>query len=122
MNRVSDTHAAWLVRRVCERHIQESPADESPLDEVSRANRSCAALTAAIGARVNPIFMDEVLTTFAEIESVECGTHPDLIVNAALTVNNKPDLLDQLNQQLSREIAELLAHTEPLQVREEAMV
>jgi hypothetical protein len=88
------------------------------LNEVHRANRSCAALTAAIGARVNPIFMDEVLTTFAEIESVECGTHPDLEVNAALTVNNKPDLLDKLNARLTREVAELLAHTEPLQVRE----
>lgn len=109
------------VRWFCGQHVRETPFDEDPHRWYERATRTEAALNATLRARINRHYMNEVITTMEELESVEAGTHQDLVQNQALTVNNKPDILDRLNQQLSREIAELLAHTEPLQVREGAM-
>ena len=121
MNPVTPGHAAWLVRKVCAQHVEEQPADQSQIGEVMRAVRSCAALTAAIGARVNPIYMEEVIRLFEELHEVKAGTHEGIRQNAALTVNNVPALEEALQGQISDAIADLLAHTEPLQVREGAV-
>ena len=117
MSPVSPMHAAWLVRRVCGRHVEEAPLNETGGEYVARSIRSCAALTATLGARVNPIFMHEVIRLLEELHEVHAGIHADLRQNAALTVNNAPDLIDRLQQQISAAVNELLAHTEPLQER-----
>lgn len=119
MKPVTPGHAAWLVRKVCGEHVEEQPADQSQIGEVMRAIRSCAALSAAIGARVNPIYMDEVLRLMEELHEVKAGTHEGIRQNAALTVNNVPDLEDELQGRINTAITDLLAHTEPFQVREE---
>ena len=119
MSPVSGMHAAWLVRRVCGRHVEEAPLNETGGEYVARSIRSCAALTATLGARVNPIFMHEVIRLLEELHEVHAGTHADLDQNQALTVNNAPDLIDRLQQQISGAVNELLAHTEPLTRRAE---
>jgi len=119
MNPVSGMHAAWLVRRVCAQHVEEAPLNESASEYVARSIRSCAALTASLGARVNPIFMHEVIRLMEELHEVHAGTHADLRQNAALTVNSAPDIIDRLQQQISAAVADLLAHTEPLTRRAE---
>ena len=113
MNPVTPGHAAWLVRKVCGQHVEEQPADQSQIGEVMRAIRSCAALSAAIGARVNPIFMDEVIRLLEELHEVKAGTHEGIRQNATLTVNNVPALEEALQEQISRAVTDLLAHTEP---------
>ena len=113
MTPASPMHARWLVRRVCSRHVEETPAVESAREEIGRAIRSCAALTASLGARVNPIFMREVIRLFEELHEVHAGNHPDIERNAALTINNVPDLIDALQGQINAAIGELLDHTEP---------
>jgi len=119
MNPVSGMHAAWLVRRVCGKHVEEAPLNETGGQYVARSIRSCATLTATLGARVNPIFMHEVIRLLEELHEVHAGTHADLRQNAALTVNNAPDLIDSLQQQISAAVSDLLAHTEPLTRRAE---
>jgi len=89
---------------------------------VARSIRSCAALTASLGARVNPIFMHEVIRLLEELHEVHAGTHAEVDQNAALTVNNAPDLIDRLQQQISAAVNELLTHTEPLARRAEDKV
>jgi len=111
-----------LVRRVCGKHVEEAPMNETGGEYVARAIRSCAALTATLGARVNPIFMHEVIRLLEELHTVHAGTHGDLDQNATLTVNNAPDLIDQLQQQISNAVADLLSHTEPLTRRGEDKV
>ena len=119
MSPVSPMHAAWLVRHVCGKHVEEAPLNETGGEYVARAIRSCAALTASLGARVNPIFMHEVIRLLEELHEVHAGTHADLQQNQALTVNNAPDLIDRLQVQISGAVSELLAHTEPLTRRAE---
>lgn len=114
MTPVSSSHAAWLVRRVCAQHVEEAPLNESGAEYVARSRRSCAALAASLGARVNPIFMHEVIRLLEELFEVHAGTHEAIEQNAALTVNNVPDLIDQLQQQISKAVDELLTHTEPI--------
>jgi len=117
MSPVTNTHSAWLVRRVCGQHVEETPLVESPAQEVGRAIRSCATLTASIGARVNPIYMAEVIRLFEELHDVHTGQHDRIRQNAALTVNNVPDLIDRLQYRINQAITELLDHTEPLNHR-----
>ena len=119
MTPASGMHAAWLVRRVCGKHVEDAPLNETGGEYVARSIRSCAALTATLGARVNPIFMHEVIRLLEELHEVHAGTHADLDQNQALTVNNAPDLIDRLQQQISGAVNELLAHTEPLTRRAE---
>jgi hypothetical protein len=115
-------HARWLVRRVCAQFVEEATAGETPREEVGRAIRSCAALAASLGARVNPIFMHEVIRLFEELHEVHTGNHPDIVTNAALTINNVPDLIDGLQAQINAAISELLLHTEPMTRRAEDKV
>ena len=122
MSPVSGMHAAWLVRRVCGKHVEEAPMNETGGEYVARSIRSCATLTATLGARVNPIFMHEVIRLLEELHEVHAGTHQDLLQNQALTVNNAPDLIDRLQQQISAAVADVLAHTEPLTRRAEDKV
>jgi len=119
MSPVSGMHAAWLVRHVCGRHVEDAPLNETGGEYVARSIRSCAALTASLGARVNPIFMHEVIRLLEELHTVHAGTHADLDRNQALTINNAPDLIDRLQVQISAAVNELLAHTEPLTRRAE---
>ncbi len=111
---VSPMHASWLVRRYCSQFVEETPAVESAAQHVGRAIRTNASLTASIGARVNPIFMREVIRLFEELHEVHTGEHPDIEQNQALTVNNVPDLVDTLQASISAAVADLLNHTEPL--------
>lgn len=112
-------HARWLVRWFCERHVEETPAAETSTEWIVRAQRTQTALNAALGARVNQADMFEVITTLEELQSVECGTHPDIKQNAALTINNVPALTEALNFRLTDEVTDLLAHTEPLPRKKE---
>jgi hypothetical protein len=57
--------------------------------------------------------MREVIRLFEELHEVHAGNHPDIDRNAALTVNNVPDLIDGLQEQINAAIGELLDHTEP---------
>jgi hypothetical protein len=118
----SDTHARWLVRTYCGKHIDETPKGEPSMDWIARALRTEAALNAALKARVNRINFNEVVSTLEELREVHAGTHPDIEQNAALTINNVPDLLDSLQAQVNATIGDLLAHTEPMTRRAEDKV
>jgi hypothetical protein len=71
-------------------------------------------MNAALGARINGADLNQLITDFEELESLECGTHPDLTVNRAGTVDNTDELTDRINQQINATITELLAAAEPM--------
>lgn len=112
MRPASDMHARFLVRTYCGRHIDETPAVEEPVEWIGRAMRTEAALNAALCARVNRIHFNQVICALEELRSVHAGTHPDIVQNATLTINNVPELLETLNTEVNEHITELLTHAE----------
>ena len=109
----ASAYARYVVRTICQRHVDETPFDETPHEWYARATRSEAALNAILCVRINRADMNEVITTIENIQSLEAGTYAEIDQNAALTVNNVPDIADRLNARLNREIAELLTSAEP---------
>ena len=114
MNPVSDSHARWLVRWYARQHVAETEWNETPKAWIARARRTQAAMNAALGVRVNGADLNQLITDFEELESLECGTHPDLVVNNAGTVDNTLELTDRINAQINTTITELLASAEPM--------
>lgn len=111
---ISNMHARWTVRHFAKQHVTESEWDESPAAWIARARRTQAALNAALGVRVNGADLNQLITDFEELESVECGTHPDLVVNNAGTVDNTDWLTDRINAQINATVTGLLAAAEPM--------
>ena len=114
MNPVSDSHARWLVRWYARQHVAETEWNEPSKAWIARARRTQAAMNAALGVRVNGADLNQLITDFEELESLECGTHPDLVVNNAGTVDNTTELTDRINAQINTTVTELLQSAEPL--------
>lgn len=110
----SDMHARWTVRHYAKQHVAETEWDELPGDWIARARRTQAAINGALGVRINGADLNQLITDFEELESVECGTHPDLIRNAAQTVDNTLELTERVTAQINATITELLTSAEPL--------
>lgn len=115
----SNMHARWLVRHYAKQHVTETEWNESSYSWIARARRTQAAMNAAIGARINGADLNQLITDFEELESVECGTHPDLVVNNAGTVDNTLELTERVTAQINASITELLACAEPFARAEE---
>jgi len=111
---VSDSHARWLIREIAQRHVAETEWNETSRSWIARARRTQAAMTAALGARVNGADLNQLITDFEELESVETGTHQDLVVNRAGTVDNTQELTDRIQSQINATVTELLQSAEPL--------
>ena len=114
MNPVSDSHARWLVRWYARQHVAETEWNEPSKAWIARARRTQAAMNAALGVRVNGADLNQLITDFEELESLECGTHPDLIVNNAGTIDNTQELTDRINAQINATVTELLQSAEPM--------
>lgn len=105
MSKVTDAQARHIITSMCRQFIEDEPArGESALDEERRTAQLEWDISAAIGASIRPGSLEDTLTTLAGVQSVECGTHPDVVQNAALTVNTAPDVMDRLNDQLREEL------------------
>lgn len=103
--KVTDAEARQAIAAKCRQFIEDEPArGESFLDTERRTAQLEWDISAAIGASIRPGSLEDVLTTLAEVQSVETGTHPDVVRNAALTTNTAPDVLDRLNNQLREEL------------------
>lgn len=107
-------HARWLVRNYAKRHVAETEWNEQPAAWIARARLTQAALNAALGVRINGADLNQLITDFEELESVECGTHPDLVRNEARTVDNTVWLTERVTAQINRTVTELLTSAEPL--------
>jgi hypothetical protein len=103
--RVTEEHAREIILSMCRQFIDDEPArGESLLDVERRTTQLEWDLTASIGASIRPDSLEDLLATLGEIQSVECGTHPELDQNAALTINTAPDLTDRLNERLRQDL------------------
>ena len=113
MNPASGMHARFLVRHFAKQHVAETEFNETPRAWIERARRTQAAMNSALGVRVNGADLNQLIVDFEELESVETGTHPDLVRNAALTVDNTLELTERITRQINATVTELLASAEP---------
>jgi len=105
MGRVTEVEARQIIREMCSQFIEDEPArSESVMAELDRLEQLEDDITAAIGADIRHGSLADTLTTLDGIQSVECGTHPDLRRNQALTINTAPDILDTLENQLREDL------------------
>lgn len=105
MSNLTEDQAREIVLSMCRQFIEDEPArGESLLDTERRTTQLEWDITASIGAAIRPDSLEDLLTTLAEVQSVECGTHPDVEQNAALTINTAPDVTDRLNERLRQDL------------------
>ena len=113
MTPASDMHARFLVRHFAKQHVAETEFNETARAWIERARRTQAAMNSALGVRVNGADLNQLIVDFEEWESVETGTHPDLVRNATLTVDNTLELTERITRQINNTVTELLASAEP---------
>lgn len=109
--KVTEERARQIILSQCRQYIEDSPAIESGVEEDARFEHLAKFLAAETGADIGNALreLDEVLTTLAELESVDAGTHQDIELNGSGTVDNREDIRDRLtNVQLRDEMYMLL--------------
>lgn len=110
MNKITESGARLMVQTLCMRFVDASPANELEREWVARALQLQNSLGKILGVTPNHHDIEELITSFEELESVEAGTHPDLITNLARTVDNSDAVTDYLLGRIGRETSALLEH------------
>jgi hypothetical protein len=110
MNTITEAGARIMVQHLVRSFVDATEVAESSQEWVLRARRLQDALGRILGVTPTHFDIEELITSFEEIESVETGTHPKLEVNQALTVNNAPALTEYLLGRIERETSALLTN------------
>ena len=110
MNRLTESGARIMVTRLCKNFVTDTPADETENEWVARALLLQQQLGRIIGVTPAADDIKELITTLEELESVELGTHQDLVRNSAGTVDNTAALTEHLMNRLNQETTDLLEH------------
>lgn len=108
MNRVTEAGARIMVQTLVRSFVDATPANENERDWVARALKLQQSLGRILGVMPSHHDIEELICTFEELESVEAGTHPDLVTNRARTVDNTDLVTDHLLGRIGRETTDLL--------------
>ena len=110
IRKVTEEHARQVILSQCRQFVEDTPAREPGHDWDARLENLAKHLTAETGADIENATADlrELITTLEELQSVDTGTHYRIVLNAALTIDNRPDLRDELNRDLNDELAMVL--------------
>lgn len=107
---VTEERARQIILSQCRQFVEDTPWDEAGHLWDNRCENLANHLTAQTGANIGDAMYDlrELLTTVEELQSVEAGTHHRILINHALTIDNRPDLRDELTRTLGDNMSELL--------------
>jgi hypothetical protein len=108
MNTITATGAHIMTQALCRVFVQNTPAHENPANWVKRALELQASVARIIGVMPIDTDIEELVTSFEELESIECGTHPDLVRNETRTVDNSLDLTERIVARINTETWTLL--------------
>lgn len=111
IRKTTEHQARATILDQCRQFIEDTAWDEPGHVWDQRTETLAHELQHLTGADIPAAMGDlrELITTLEEIQSVDAGTHPDINYNASLTIDNRPDILDHLNQTLRDNMAELLS-------------
>lgn len=99
-----------MVQTLVRSFVDASPANEDRRAWVLRALKLQQSLGKVLGVTPSHYDIEELITSYEEMESVESGTHPMLNVNRAYTVDNADQITDELLGRIRRETTDLLEH------------
>lgn len=108
MNTITTTGAQIMVQALCRSFVKNTPWDETPNDWTARALRLQESINRIIGAKATADDITELVTSFEQLESIEAGTHPELIVNETRTADNTLGLTEALMGRINDETWTLL--------------
>ena len=100
--------AQIMVGQLVRSFVDATPYDEAPNAFVARALKLQASLGRILGVMPSHYDIEELVTSYEELDSVEHGTHPELVTNLAGTIDNTDLVRDYLVGRIGRETTDLL--------------
>jgi hypothetical protein len=110
MMRITEDGARIMVQQLVRSFVDATPYNEEPNAFVTRALKLQASLGRILGVTPSHYDIEELVTSFEELDSVEHGTHPELVTNLAGTVDNTDLVRDYLVGRIGRETTALLTN------------
>lgn len=104
-------HARAVVLSQCRQFVEDTTWDEPGHVWDRRIEELAKHLDSQTGADIAEKAIPdlrELITTLEELQSVDTGTHHRILLNTALTIDNRPDLRDELAGTLHDNVTELL--------------
>lgn len=108
MMRITADGAQIMVQQLVRSFVDATPYNEEPNAFVTRALKLQSSLGRILGVTPSHFDIEELICTFEELDSVEHGTHPELVTNMAGTVDNTDLVRDYLVGRIGRETTALL--------------
>lgn len=109
--KVTQDSAQAMILSHARQFVEDTPWDEPGHIWDQRVEQLAKFLDNETGADISEKAISdlrELIATLEEIQSVDTGTHPDIVANRAGTVDNRNDILDTLGQTLRDNVAEVL--------------
>lgn len=109
--KITENKARAIILSQCRQFVEDTPAHEATRDEDHRFENLAKFLSFTTGADINEKAsseLDEVITTLQELQSLECGTHPDIELNESRTVDNRDLIREGLDGLLRDQLYALL--------------
>ena len=110
MNKITETGASLMVQALVRSFVDATPANESEHAWVARALRLQQSLGRVLGVTPSHHHIEELVTTYEELDSVEAGTHPDMVTDMSGITDNTDLVTDYLMGRVGRETTALLNH------------
>lgn len=111
MNTLTETGARIMVQALVRSFVDQTLVEESSHEWVVRARRTQDMLGRILGVTPSHFDIEELVTSYEELESVEAGTHPDIQRNAAYTVDNTLAFTEHLLGRINQETTALLTNS-----------
>lgn len=108
MSTITDTGARIMVQVLCRSFVTSTPANEPPAGWVNRALKLQDTLGRLLGVKPSVDDITEIITSFENLESIEAGTYPGVDYNRALTVDTRPNLVDDMIRRIYTDTNTLL--------------
>lgn len=109
--KLSEPFARRTILSQCKQFVEDTPANEPQHEEDHRFENLAKFLSWATGADVYEKALsqlDELITTLQELQSLDVGTHQDILLNESRTVDNRDEIRDRLDQLLADNLFQLL--------------
>lgn len=108
MTTITENQARHIVRHFTGEYAATEPAGITWFDQERAVEALTLRLSWYVGRPLSATHIQDVLTTWDELDSLDAGTHEDIRLNAAGTIDNRDLLEERLTEKLDTEVSEVL--------------